>query len=118
MAFRLLELESLYAISLRINIDGMGPHSPFSCSEQHFIQLANGAAFELDRIWRDSNRTSSEGAESTARTPCARQCGNVASDQYQIVEDRSGCPSFVVFSVFVFTKTDIQLAQIIACKSR
>lgn len=57
MAFRLLELDALYAISLRINIDGMGPHSPYSYSEQHPIRLVNGIDFELDRIWREAKHT-------------------------------------------------------------
>ncbi len=58
MAFRLLELQPIYAVSLRVNIDGMGPHLPYTCSERHRIQLINGIDFELDRIWREAKRDS------------------------------------------------------------
>lgn len=56
MAFRVLELSDLFAVSLRINIDGMGPHLPYTCSEHHRIGLVNGVEFELDRIWREARR--------------------------------------------------------------
>lgn len=58
MAFRILELPSLYAVSLRVNIDGMGLHLPYTCSEHQRIHLINGIDYELDRVWRDSKRTS------------------------------------------------------------
>ncbi len=57
MAFRMLELPSLRAISMRISIDGHAPQFPFDRSENSAIRLVNGVEFEMERLWRDARKS-------------------------------------------------------------
>jgi Zn-dependent peptidase ImmA (M78 family) len=57
MALRLLELPTLHAISLRINIEGVGSRFPFDRSEGCTIRLLNGIEFEMERLWRQARES-------------------------------------------------------------
>jgi Zn-dependent peptidase ImmA (M78 family) len=57
LAFRLLELPKVNAISLRINIQGRGPRFPFDRSEGTSIRLVNGIEYEMERLWREAKKT-------------------------------------------------------------
>jgi Zn-dependent peptidase ImmA (M78 family) len=57
MALRLLELPTLHAISLRINIEGSGSRFPFDRSEGSQIRLLNGVEFEMERLWRQARES-------------------------------------------------------------
>ncbi len=56
LAFRLLELPNVNAVSLRINIEGRGPRFPFDRSEGTSIRLANGIEYEMERLWREARK--------------------------------------------------------------
>jgi hypothetical protein len=57
MAFRVLELPGVNAISLRITIDGCGPKFPFDRSEHSPIRLVNGVEYEMERLWCDARKS-------------------------------------------------------------
>ena len=56
MAFRILELCDVIAISIRVNIEGCGPRFPFDRSEGSAIHLVNGVEFEMERLWREARK--------------------------------------------------------------
>lgn len=58
MAFRILEVPHIWAISLRINIEGRGPLFPLDRSEGSRLRLVNGVEFEMERLWREAKKTS------------------------------------------------------------
>lgn len=57
MAFRFLELPTLHAISLRINIEGLASRFPFDRSEGCQLRLLNGVEFEMERLWRQARES-------------------------------------------------------------
>jgi Zn-dependent peptidase ImmA (M78 family) len=59
MAFRILEIPDITAISLRINLEGRGPQYPLDRSEGRRIRLLNGVEYEIERLWRESRKTKS-----------------------------------------------------------
>jgi hypothetical protein len=57
IAFRALEMPRLMSVLFRVGVNGTGPCSPYSHSENVSLRLARNADYELDRLWREARRS-------------------------------------------------------------
>lgn len=57
MALRMLEIQGLYAVLFRINIEGHGPNFPCDRSERTRFTFVHSEGFDADRLWREARRS-------------------------------------------------------------